>query len=397
VKQKWPFVPLGKVLKERREEPSPDDLAAGRIKVIAKIGFDSGQIQLRSESNTKTGMILIQPGDLVVSGINAAKGAIAIYGEENKEPIAATIHFGAYVPNKDRVEIKFLWWLLRSQFFRELLLEYIPGGIKTELKAKRLLPIPIPLPPLPEQQRIVARIEELAAQINEAHALRQQAEEEAKFLMTQVAAKAYDDITKIWRPRRLDDLCRRITDGTHLTPRYVENGVPFLSVKDITSGRISFDNVKYITPEEHAQLTIRCKPVFGDVLLTKVGTTGFAKAIDVEREFSIFVSLALLKLKRELLDPRFAECMLNSARLREYSAEGTRGVGNKNLVLKFIREFPMPSPPLPEQLRIVAELDALQTEVDTLKHLQSETAAELDALLPSILDRAFKGELFKED
>lgn len=84
--------------------------------------------------------------------------------------------------------------------------------------------------------------------------------------------------------------------------------------------------------------------------------------------------------------------MLNPSRLREYSAEGTRGVRNKNLVLKFIREFPMPAPPLPEQRRIVAYLDGLLANVDTLKKLQAETAAELDALLPSILDKAFNGE-----
>ncbi len=85
--------------------------------------------------------------------------------------------------------------------------------------------------------------------------------------------------------------------------------------------------------------------------------------------------------------------MLNSSRLRELSTSGTRGVGNKNLVLKFIRNFPMPAPALPEQRRIVTYLDDVQAKVDSLKKLQSETADELDALMPSILSRAFRGEL----
>ena len=85
--------------------------------------------------------------------------------------------------------------------------------------------------------------------------------------------------------------------------------------------------------------------------------------------------------------------MLNSTRLREHSAQGTRGVGNQNLVLKFIREFPLPVPSLQEQRRIVARLDALRAKVDVVNGMQSETAVELDALLPTILDRAFKGEL----
>ncbi len=142
----WPTVPLGEVLQERQEVPSSDALAGGEIRVLAKIGFDDGRIQLRSDSETRTGMILVKPGDLVISGINAAKGAIAVYGEENTEPIAATIHYGAYIANKERVDVKYLWWLLRSGTFRDLLLEHVPGGIKTELKAKRLLPIPVPPP-----------------------------------------------------------------------------------------------------------------------------------------------------------------------------------------------------------------------------------------------------------
>ena len=161
----WPMVPLGEILTERQEVPPADGLAKGEIRILAKIAFDDGKIQLRTGTETRTGMILVRPGDLVVSGINAAKGAIAIYEDGNSEPIAATIHYGAYIPNRERAEVRYLWWLLRSGTFRDLLFEFVPGGIKTELKARRFLPIPIPLPPLPEQRRIVARIGELAPKI----------------------------------------------------------------------------------------------------------------------------------------------------------------------------------------------------------------------------------------
>ncbi len=155
---KWPPTALGEVLAERRERPSIEDLALGSIRVVSKIGFDDGKIQLREDTRTKTGMILVRPGDLLVSGINAAKGAIAIYDKTKTEPIAATIHYGSYIPDKKRVDVRFLWWLLRSQVFRDILDENVPGGIKTELKAKRLLSIEIPLPPLDERRRIVAPI-----------------------------------------------------------------------------------------------------------------------------------------------------------------------------------------------------------------------------------------------
>src|SRR3989344_3851286 len=148
---KWPRTRLREILTERRETPDAEKLALGEIRIISKIGFNGGKIEFRSEAGTKTGMILVRPGDLVVSGINAAKGAIAIYGEENDAPVAATIRYGAYEVHKDRADVTYLWWYLRSGAFREVLLEAVPGGIKTELKSSRLLPIEIPLPPLAEQ------------------------------------------------------------------------------------------------------------------------------------------------------------------------------------------------------------------------------------------------------
>jgi type I restriction enzyme S subunit len=125
MRQKWNMVPLIEVLTERQEIPSDEDIISGEVCVIAKIGFNDGKIQIRTNSNTKTGMILIRPGDLVVSGINAAKGAIAIYDRENTKPIAATIHYGAYVPKQERADIQYLWWLLRSRTFQDLLLRFI--------------------------------------------------------------------------------------------------------------------------------------------------------------------------------------------------------------------------------------------------------------------------------
>ncbi len=162
----FPMVALGEVLTERKEVPSAYDLANGKFRIISKVGFNDGKIQLRDDYETKTGMILIRPGDIVVSGINAAKGAIALYDSGNTEPIAATIHYSSYIPKLDKVDTKFLWWLLRSNTFREILYEYLREGIKSELKAKRLLPIPITLPPLSEQRRIVAYLNNLQAKVD---------------------------------------------------------------------------------------------------------------------------------------------------------------------------------------------------------------------------------------
>ena len=173
-----------------------------------------------------------------------------------------------------------------------------------------------------------------------------------------------------WRWCRLETLCTQITDGAHFTPTYVPKGVPFLSVKDVTGGKIDFTRVRFIPRKEHEELTKRCKPEYFDILFTKVGTTGIARVIDTREEFSIFVSLALLKFPQDCVAPYFLELLLNSPVVRQQSADNTQGVGNKNLVLKSIKSFLVPLPPLAEQRRIVAKVDELMALCDELEQRQ---------------------------
>ena len=98
------------------------------------------------------------------------------------------------------------------------------------------------------------------------------------------------DIPPAWSWCRLGVILTKLTDGTHSTPKYQINGIPFLSVKDVSGGSLSFSSCKFISESEHRELYNRCNPEIGDLLLTKVGTTGIPAIVDTEREFSLFVS-----------------------------------------------------------------------------------------------------------
>ena len=152
---KWEEVRLDEVLVERKETPDPVALATGEIRIVSKIGFNTGEMEFRESTATKTKMIQFQPGDIVLSGINAAKGAIAIYPNEAKKPGSATMHYSAYFVNPERADTTFLWWLFRSKAFQHILFRTLPGGIKSELKPKQLLPISVKLPSLSEQRHEV--------------------------------------------------------------------------------------------------------------------------------------------------------------------------------------------------------------------------------------------------
>jgi type I restriction enzyme S subunit len=385
------MVPLGEVLTERQEVPSVDALANGRIRIIAKIGFNDGDIHLRTDVQTKTRMILIRPGDFVISGINAAKGAIAVYGEENTEPIAATIHYGAYIPNKKRVNIRYLWWLLRSDTFRDLLLEYVPGGIKTELKAKRLLPIPIPLPPLDEQRRIVARIEELAALIEEARGLRVKARKEAQALLDSALYEVFATAeTEEWDYKLVKKLCEKPQYGYTESAQLERVGPKFLRITDIQNGTVNWDTVPYCACDDADKY--RLKP--GDILFARTGATTGKSFLVKECPETVFASYLIRLRLQPGLEPEYLYWFFQSPQYWSQVHEVKKGSAQANMNGQKLSNIAVPvAPSQEERKRIVAYLDGLQAQVDELTAWQDATQAELEALLPAVLDKAFRGEL----
>jgi type I restriction enzyme S subunit len=195
-------------------------------------------------------------------------------------------------------------------------------------------------------------------------------------------------IPECWEWTRLGTVCFLITDGAHHTPKYEVEGVPFLSVKDVSGGAIDFAGTRFISETAHRELCKRCKPEFGDILLTKVGTTGIAVTVDVDKEFSIFVSVALLKFSQAEIDRFYLRHLINSPFVKRQSADNTQGIGNKNLVLRLINQFLIPVPPLAEQRRIVAKVDELMSLCDQLEAQLATAQTESRRLLDAVLHEA---------
>ena len=104
------------------------------------------------------------------------------------------------------------------------------------------------------------------------------------------------EIPESWEWVRLGEISQEISDGTHKTPKYVENGIPFLSVQNISSGKLNIKKIKYISEDEHIKLINRVKPQKNDILICRIGTLGRAIKVNWDFEFSIFVSLGLIRL-----------------------------------------------------------------------------------------------------
>ncbi len=313
---------------------------------------------------------------------------------------------------------RFLYYYLQSPSFVSSFFGVMTGLIGG-VGAAKLKNLIMPLPPLDEQRRIVARIEELMPLVEEYGKAEEQltalntefpdklrksilqqaiqgklterdpADEPAAELLKRIRAekeklikegkikkeKPLPQITEDeipfgtperWIAIRLGELATKITDGTHKTPKYTSEGMQFISAKDLYSGVLSFCNCKYISKEEHDELYMRCNPQKGDLLLTKSGSIGTVAIVDVEYEFSMFESLALVKYNQLLIYPKYLKLALQNA-CYHLNQDNVRGVAVKHLPIADICSLIVMLPPLAEQKRIVDRVNELLAMCDELK------------------------------
>lgn len=337
----------------------------------------------------------IKEGDFVYNRLFAWKGSFAVATKETDGCFVSN-EFPCFVP-LDFVDSKFLWFYFsRSAAWNEAL-GLSSGSTPTSrnrLKEEQFLKMELRLPPLDEQRRVASRVEALAVKIAEAGILKRQATEETNLLCAANSNEAYEELARRYGLKKLDTLCESVTDGDHNTPQFTDEGVRFTFVGNVSSGHLHFSDCKYVSPEYFSRLKPQRVPRPGDILYTAVGATlGVPAVVETNEPFCFQRHIAILKPKLTSLVPRYAWHMLRSRTVFEKAWSYTTGTAQPTVPLRAIRDLEIPAPPLTEQQRIAAYLDCLRAKADALRTLQSESSAQVDALMPSILSNAFRGEL----
>jgi type I restriction enzyme S subunit len=189
-------------------------------------------------------------------------------------------------------------------------------------------------------------------------------------------------------------LCLSITDGDHNTPTFAELGARFIFVGNVSSGRLHFEGCKRVSEEYFKSLSRSRTPQRGDILYSAVGATlGVPAVVDTDEPFCFQRHVAILKPDPAIVLSGYLWHMLRARTVFTKAWESTTGSAQPTIPLRAIRKLPVPVPSIDEQRKLAISLDEVQLAVSDLESSQAHTAAELDALLPSILDRAFKGEI----
>jgi type I restriction enzyme S subunit len=341
-----------------------------------------------------------ESGDIVVNKIWARNGSVAVV-QEAESGCYGSSEFPMFAPKSDELDPRWIHWLTKTPGFWAQCDEKSRGTSgKNRIKPEQFLRVEIPLPPLAEQRRVVARIDELATQIHEARTLRHQAVEEAEALLASQRRAIFGEApANDWIP--LSDYVANIVNGkspaTNGRPASADEwGV--LKVGAVSFGFFDERENKALPTSFAVPSSLEVRP--GDFIMSRANTVELVGACALVRKTRPKLMLSdktfrfVFHESRKVL-PEYLEHLLKSPPLREQIERGASGTSPtmKNISKEKVLALRLPPFALPEQRRIVAELDALQAEVDALKRLQTETAVELDALLPSILDKAFKGAL----
>ncbi|QCU74513.1 restriction endonuclease subunit S [Pseudoalteromonas distincta] len=342
------------------------------------------------------------------------------------------------------IDSRYMFNWLKSSKFLAYVDEVSYGVNMPRLGTKDGKKAPFILAPLPEQKRIVEKLDSLLAQVDTIQQrLNNLPDIIKRFRQSVLAAAVSGKLTEQWRIENnvtdvedsikeilndrsvkvtartkfpqphlkdeeypipdnwkwvsLDSLASKIVDGVHHKPVYTEEGVPFMSVKDIKNGKITFDFCKYISQETHKEIHPRCNPEKGDLLITKSGTIGRTAIVETDDIFDLFVSVALIKPASSEVNMHFVDLALRKWVNGIDISSRVVGTAIKNLHLRDMRVLAIPFAPIEEQTEIVRLVEQYFALADTLEKNLANAKQRVDNLTQSILAKAFRGELVPQD
>ena len=395
--ERWVILPLGEVcvVNPRRPRLSRDDDTLTSFVPMAVVDDDQGVIadpQTKPYREVRRGYTYFEEDDVLFAKITPSmqngKSAIA-------RGLIDGLGFGStefhVLRPSSRVIPKWVHLFVRQRSFRGEAMRHFRGTVgQQRVPADFLEDHPFPLPPVDEQRRIVARIEELFARIEEARHLRAAADEDANKLLNATMTEVFwEQSLNLWERTPLKHLAKieaKLVDPT--LPEYRD--LPHINGNVIESGNCRL--LPYNTAAEDGMTSGKYLFGPGDVLYSKIRPY-LRKATRVDFAGLCSADMYPLTVTYQRLEPRFLMWSLVAPPFTDYAVERSvrARMPKLNRSQLFAYSFPLPS--LDEQCRIVEYLDGVQAQVTELKRLQAESAAELERLSGAVLARVFRGEL----
>jgi type I restriction enzyme S subunit len=307
------------------------------------------------------------------------------------------------------IDRHFLTWAI--DFSREQLNAVATGSTYAAVSVQQVAIASVPVPPKTEQVSIAAFLDRETGKIDALVATQRRLiellKEKRQAVISHAVTKGIDptapmkdsgvewlgEVPVHWQALQLGRLCRQVSDGPHFSPTYVDEGVMFLSARNVRVDCWSLEDAKFISEADYEEFCRRVIPEPGDILYTKGGTTGIARVVDLLTRFQVWVHIAVLKLWASQADPHFVAYALNSTAGYEQSQLHTRGATNQDLGLTRMIKIWLALPPMDEQRAIVSHLEALVGKIDVLSSEAASTISLLNERRSALISAAVTGKI----
>ncbi len=331
----------------------------------------------------------LKPNDVVLNATNSPElvGKTTLFTGHDEEVLYSN-HFLRLRTNSKQLYPPYLARWLTDQWRRKTFLGLCNQWVnQASVRKDDLLHLKIPLPPLSEQKRIADILDKADA----IRRKRQEAADLARRIEDAWFAEMFLRDGNEACQQKLGELCTVIRDGVHKTPVYVADGIPFVTVKNLTAepNGISFAHCKFISHSDHADFSKRTNPAIGDILVSKDGTIGVAREVTGGLPFNIFVSVALLKPKRDIIHPTFLKTQFNMPFVQRQILDEIKGVAIRHLHLRDFKTLSIIVPDMATQMEFVDRIRRVHLSEES----HAEAIRETEDLFNSLVQRAFKGEL----
>lgn len=281
---------------------------------------------------------------------------------------------------------QYLLYYLKSPATIHYIDSIATGTVRLNLKLSLLKEFILPIPSLSTQEKIVSELDN----INELIRLKKEQLKDYDNLAQSIFYEMFGDPVgneKGWEVKKLGEVCSQITDGTHNSPTNTKNGdFKYVTAKNIKKEGIVLDNITYVDADTHHSIYSRCNPEYGDILYIKDGaTTGIATINNLNEEFSLLSSVALLKLEDKIIN-YYLKAVLNTPSLYNCIRTNMGGAAITRLTLVKIKAIKIPLPPLPLQHLFAQRIEQIERQ----KSAVQKSITDLETLLASRMQYWFE-------
>lgn len=329
-------------------------------------------------------------GDIVVTAIGTIGNSYIVRDDDRFYFKDASV---LWLKRVAEVSSEFVNLWLKSPLFIEQL-DRGNGATVDTLTIQKLQSVRLNIPPLTEQHRIVAILDEAFDGIATAKANAEKNLQNARSIFESHLQSVFNDATKLGQTVVLADLATDITDGDHMPPPKTLEGVPFITIGNIAKDThtVDFSDTFMVPRDYFDSLKANKRPQLGDVLYTVTGSYGVPVLIKEHREFCFQRHIGLVRPKPDV-SSEWLYYLLMSPQVIKQANDGATGTAQKTVSLKVLRGYKVPKIPLAMQLTMVAKLSSFFEETQRLETTYQQKLTALEELKKSLLHRAFNGDL----